>query len=86
MSKYELAVVLNAKIEDEERAKVLEKVMLPDLAALSQTLKRVARRSLLMTSRRCQKDTSISFTSKLKHQLLPKSRTESASWITFFVS
>ena len=26
MSKYELAVVLNAKIEDEERAKVLEKV------------------------------------------------------------
>ncbi|MDO4188966.1 MAG: 30S ribosomal protein S6 [Lachnospiraceae bacterium] len=26
MSKYELAVVLNAKIEDEERANVLEKV------------------------------------------------------------
>ncbi|MCQ2517114.1 MAG: 30S ribosomal protein S6 [Lachnospiraceae bacterium] len=26
MSKYELALVLNAKIEDEERAKVLEKV------------------------------------------------------------
>ena len=26
MSKYELAVVLNAKIEDEERAKTLEKV------------------------------------------------------------
>ena len=26
MSKYELAIVLNAKIEDEERAKVLEKV------------------------------------------------------------
>jgi len=26
MSKYELAVVLNAKIEDEERTKVLEKV------------------------------------------------------------
>ena len=26
MNKYELAVVLNAKIEDEERAKVLEKV------------------------------------------------------------
>ena len=26
MSKYELAVVLNAKIEDEERAKALEKV------------------------------------------------------------
>ncbi len=26
MSKYELAVVLNAKIEDEERAKVLEKL------------------------------------------------------------
>lgn len=26
MSKYELAVVLNAKIEDEERAKVLEKI------------------------------------------------------------
>ena len=26
MSKYELAVVLNAKIEDKERAKVLEKV------------------------------------------------------------
>ena len=26
MSKYELAVVLNVKIEDEERAKVLEKV------------------------------------------------------------
>ena len=26
MSKYELAVVLNAKIEDEERAKTLEKI------------------------------------------------------------
>ena len=51
MNKYELAVVVSAKIEDEERAAVVDKCK-KDLAAPSPTLMTGARRDSLTRSRR----------------------------------
>ena len=51
MNKYELAVVLTTKIEDEERAASIEKIK-EVLVALLLTLTNGARRDLLMKFRR----------------------------------
>ena len=54
MNKYELAVVVSAKIEDDERAAVVDKCKhwLRDSAATSQKWTSGARRSLLTKFRR----------------------------------
>lgn len=54
MNKYELAVVVSAKIEDDERAAVVDKckALVERLAATSQKWTSGARRSLLTKFRR----------------------------------
>ena len=63
MNKYELAVVLSAKIEDEDRAAVIEKVK-AQIERFGGTVTEVdewVREDSLMRSRRCAKDFTTSF-------------------------
>ena len=52
MNKYELAVVLSAKLEDDERTAALEKAISPVSAELLQMWMNGARKSLLTRSRK----------------------------------
>ena len=68
MNKYELAVVLSAKLEDDERAAALEKVKgyITLSAAMSLMWTNGARRDLHMRSRRAKRDSTTSSTSRAR--------------------
>ena len=59
MNKYEMTVVISAKLEEEGRTAELDKVkaLLKSLVVLLLTLMTLERRNSLMKSRRCQKVT-----------------------------
>ena len=82
MNKYELAVVVSAKIEDEDRAATIEKVK-EYITRFGGTVTEVdewARESSLMKSRKCVKDFTISFASSLMQHARQRLRNVSGSW------
>lgn len=82
MNKYELAVVVNAKLEDEERAATIEKVK-EYITRFGGTVTDVdtgVREDLLTRSRRCAKVSTTSFTSRLMEHARRKWKDASALW------
>ena len=75
MNKYELAVVVSAKIEDEDRAATIEKVK-EYITRFGGTVTE----SSLMKSRKCVKDFTISFASSLMQHARQRLRNVSGSW------
>ena len=83
MNKYELAVVLSAKLEDEERAAALEKVQgyITRFGGTVQALMIGARRDLLTRFRKQKRLSTTSSSSSLRTlTALTKWKHTSASW------
>ncbi len=70
MMKYELALVLSAKIEDEERAAMVEKVqaMITTAGATITNVDEWGKKQLAYEIQKMKKDTTISSSSKAKLQ------------------
>ena len=82
MNKYELAVVLSAKLEDDERAAALEKVKgyITRFGGNVVMWTNGARRDLHTRSRRAKRDSTTSYISSLIPYARMRWRTTSASW------
>ena len=79
MNKYELALVVSAKVEDEVRDAVVEKAT----TALSQKQKNGVRRNQLTKFRKCMKASTISFSLKQTHSARRKLKDTFASWTMY---
>ena len=83
MNKYELAVVVSAKIEDEDRAATIEKVKeyITRFGGTVTERRRVGQEeSSLTKSRKCVKDFTTSFASSLMQHARQRLRNVSVSW------
>lgn len=85
MNKYELALVVSAKVEDEVRDAVVEKAKDTShvTTALSQKQKNGVRKNQLTKFRKCMKASTISFSLKQTHSARRKLKDTFASWTMY---
>lgn len=83
MSKYELAVVVSAKLEDDARAEVIEKVkaLVTRFGGNITDVDEWGKKRLAYEIQKMKKLTTTSFTLNLKQQHQAKSKKEFVSWM-----
>ena len=85
MNKYELALVVSAKVEDEVRDAVVEKAK-GYITRYNGTITEVengVRRNQLTKFRKCMKASTISFSLKQTHSVRQKQKDMYVSWTTY---
>ena len=85
MNKYELAVVVSAKIEDDARAAVIEKVkeMITRFGGNVTDVDEWGKRRFAYEIQKMKKDFTTSYTSSLTRVFQVRSNSVSASWTTY---
>ena len=85
MNKYELAVVVSAKLEDEARANVIEKVkaLITRFGGNVTDVDEWGKRRFAYEIQKMTEGFTTSYTSKLKVQFREKWSSVSASWTTY---